>query len=116
MSAKKPRRYIVVPRTVKAQQAGLQTSKGRIGFNGKSSIYVDDAALASEIDTHQGEHGSNDVWVCQDEKLEWHERQDGNTDGNNVTVHHYTFGASRRYSDAWDEFEKRRKDKKGETK
>lgn len=32
-----------------------------------------------------------DVWVEQDENLEWHAKHDNTTDGRNVGIHHYTF-------------------------
>lgn len=52
---------------------------------------MDDPAEAAEINTTYGMKGSGDVWVEQDENLEWHAHHDGNTDGRKVTLHHYTF-------------------------
>lgn len=86
----KKKKYIVVPRTTSTMTSGLQTSKGKLDFKDKTGMYVD-SDLASEIDTHHGEHGSNDVWVCEDERLSWHERNDSMTDGKNAGIHHYTF-------------------------
>lgn len=84
------KKYIVVPRSPRAMENGIQTSKGKLDFDGKTGMYVTDD-VASEIDTHHGEHGSNDVWVCEDERLSWHERNDSMTDGKNTGIHHYTF-------------------------
>jgi|WetSurMetagenome_2_1015567.scaffolds.fasta_scaffold166474_3 hypothetical protein len=84
------KKYIVVPRTEKTMLDGIATSKGKLEFGTKTGVYVD-SSVASEIDTHHGEHGSNDVWVCEDERLTWHERNDSMTDGKNAGIHHYTF-------------------------
>ena len=84
------KRYIVVPRTEKAMTDGLATTKGRFGFGTKTARIVDES-LASEIDTQHGLKGSGDVWVHEDENLEWHEHHDKGTDGRNVGIHHYTF-------------------------
>ena len=87
----KKKRYIVVPRTTEAQKKGIQTGKGRLTFGQKTAQWVDDPAVASEIDKQYGRHGSMDVWVAQDENLEWHAKHDDMTDGKNAGIHHYTF-------------------------
>jgi hypothetical protein len=87
----KKKRYIVVPRTERVKEAGLQTGKGKLTFGNKTAQWVDDPAIAREIDTQHGLKGSGDVWVEQDENLEWHEKHDAGTDGKNVGIHHYTF-------------------------
>lgn len=87
----KKKRYIVVPRTEGVKETGIQTGKGRLTFGDKSAQWVDDPAIAREIDTTHGLKGSGDVWVEQDENLEWHERHDGMTDGKNLGIHRYTF-------------------------
>jgi hypothetical protein len=87
----KKKRYIVVPRTEAIKKSGLSTGKGKLTFGNKSAQWVDDPAIAREIDTQHGLKGSGDVWVEQDENLEWHERNDGMTDGKNTGIHHYTF-------------------------
>ena len=87
----KKKRYMVVPRTPGIQQTGLKTGKGKLTFGEKTAQWVDDPAVAREIDTQYGMKGSGDVWVAQDENLEWHEHHDGNTDGRKVSIHHYTF-------------------------
>lgn len=84
------KRFMVVPRTQSAMMNGLDTTKGKFGFNGKTARIVDES-LASEIDTQHGLKGSGDVWVHQDENLEWHEKNDGLTDGRKLGIHHYTF-------------------------
>jgi hypothetical protein len=87
----KKQRYIVVPRTEEAKRKGIKTGKGNLTFGKKTAQWVDDPAVAQEIDTQHGLKGSGDVWVEQDENLEWHERHDGMTDGRNAGIHHYTF-------------------------
>jgi len=87
----KKKRYIVVPRTEGVKQAGVKTGAGRLKFGNKSAAWVDDPAIANEINTTHGLKGSGDVWVEQDENLEWHEKNDGLTDGRNLGIHHYTF-------------------------
>lgn len=105
----KKKRFIVVPRTQNAMLDGISTSKGKVNFKAKGPTYVDES-VAGEIDNQHGLKGSGDVWVEQDERLEWHEHHDKNTDGRNRTgIHHYTFGQSDKYSEAWEEFMARRK-------
>ena len=87
----KKKRYIVVPRTDAVKKKGIATGKGRLTFGNKSAQWVDDPAIANEINTTHGLKGSGDVWVEQDENLEWHERNDGMTDGRNSGIHNYTF-------------------------
>ena len=87
----KKKRYIVVPRTENAKERGITTGKGKLTFGDKTAAWVDDPAIAREIDTQHGLKGSGDVWVEQDENLEWHENNDAGTDGKNLGIHHYTF-------------------------
>lgn len=87
----KKKRYIVVPRTEGAKERGITTGKGKLTFGDKTAAWVDDPAIAREIDTQHGLKGSGDVWVEQDENLEWHENNDAGTDGKNLGIHHYTF-------------------------
>jgi len=82
---------MVVPRTTGIQQTGITTGKGKLTFGNKTAQWVDDPAVAKEIDTQYGMKGSGDVWVAQDENLEWHEHHDGHTDGRKLDIHHYTF-------------------------
>jgi len=114
MSTKK-KKYIVVPRNEKTQAAGLQTGKGTVKFGKKTAAWVDDPALAREINTHHGLRGSGDVWVEQDENLEWHAAQDGDTDGRNRSKggHRYFFGynQSKAWTDFWDRYEKKKEKK-----
>lgn len=72
-------------------QTGLKTGKRHLKFGTKTAKWIDDPAEAREIDTQYGLKGSGDVWVEQDENLEWHESHDRATDGRNVGIHHYTF-------------------------
>jgi len=87
----KKKRYIVVPRNEATKSRGLQTGKGKLRFGRKTAQWVDDPAIAREIDATYGRKGSGDVWVEQDENLEWHENNGGGTDGRHRGIHHYTF-------------------------
>lgn len=87
----KKKRYMVVPRTESVKERGISTGKGKLTFGTKTAQWVDDPAIAKEIDTQHGLKGTGDVWVAQDENLEWHEANDGLTDGKKVGIHHYTF-------------------------
>ena len=89
------RKYMVVPRNVRAAEQGLATSKGKLTFRGKTALYVSDPSLASEIDTEHGLKGKGDVFVYEDDRVERHLRDDNGT-------HHYHFGATRPYSAGWD--------------
>lgn len=110
----KKRRYIVVPRTINAQKKGLRIGAGNMTFGRKTARWVDDPEVAREIDKEYGVKGSGDVWVAQDENLEWHEKHDGQTDGRKRGVHHYTFGAmtSPAAQEFWKRYEKKKKARK----
>lgn len=99
------KRHVVMARTERARKEGVKTSKGVLSFKGKSMMTVDDD-VANEIDKTDGLKGTGDVWVHEDPRRNWVERY--KPDG----VHSYFYGASKRYASAWDDFEKRRKDKK----
>lgn len=85
------KRFIVVARTSGIQQTGLKTGKRHLKFGKQTAKWIDDPAEAAEINTTYGLKGSGDVWVEQDENLEWHDHHDGNTDGRMTGIHHYTF-------------------------
>lgn len=87
----KKQRFIVVPRNKSTQENGIKTEKRTLNFGRQTARWIDDPAEAREINSTYGVKGSGDVWVEQDENLEWHEHHDGNTDGRTVTLHHYTF-------------------------
>ena len=108
------RRFVVKPRTPRVMEKGLATTKGNIGFNGKTQKILTDESVAREIDTEYGLQGKRDVYVYEDERLEWHDDHDKQTDGMNHDKggHRYFFGANPGYSAAWEAFEKRRKKKK----
>lgn len=115
--AKTGRRFVVKPRTQKAMEKGLSTTKGKIGFGGKTQKILTDESLAREIDTEYGvSSGKRDVYVYEDDRLAWHDAHDKQTDGMNHDKggHRYFFGPSESFANAWEAFEKRRKDKKVE--
>jgi hypothetical protein len=85
------RRFIVVPRNTRTQMNGLQTGKRKLDFGKQTARWIDDPAEARDIDTRYGLKGSGDVWVEQDENLEWHAKNDNGTDGRMAGIHHYTF-------------------------
>lgn len=97
-------------RNTSVLEKGLKTEKGKLKFKkGASSMMIGDEGLANEIDKVHGLKGSGDVWVHEDPRSESFLRDDGR-EGRGI--HRYFWGASPRYANAWDEFEKRRKDKK----
>lgn len=102
----KKKAYLVMPRNTNVLDTGLKTGRGRLKFGkGKTSMMVGDESLANEIDTQHGLKGTGDVWVAEDQRGESFLRDDGN-DGRGI--HRYFWGASPKFSNAWDEFEKRR--------
>lgn len=94
---------------------GVDIGNNHVDFkaNGKSTnhFWVDDPVKAHEIDQTAGLKGNKQVWVHEDPGLEFHLKHDG-SNGHNKDIHYYTFGPTDAYSKAWEEFEKRRKDKK----
>lgn len=110
-----PKRYMVVPRTTQAQEEGVMLGNNHIEFreNGRATnhFWVDDPVKAQEIDQTAGLKGSKKVWVHEDPGYEFHLKHDG-SNGHNREIHFYTFGPTETYSKAWEEFEKRRTDKK----
>lgn len=104
--AKKVHRYVVKPRTKKAMENGLKTTQGRVSFDGKTQKILTDPTLASEIDSQYGLKGkANDVYVYQDERLEWHDSNDKDTDGVDRLSggHRYFFAnSSRSYQNNYD--------------
>ena len=107
----KKKAYLVMPRNTGIMQTGLKTAKGTLKFKkGKTHMMVSDEGLANEIDTQHGLKGTGDVWVAEDQRGESFLRDDG---PQGVGVHRYFWGASPAFSNAWDAFEKRRKDKHG---
>lgn len=107
----KIKRFVVKPRNPKTMENGLATTKGNISFGGKTQKILTDESLAREIDYEHGLRGKRDVFVYQDERLEWHDANNKDTDGVNRLNggHRYFFGADANYSRAWEEFERRRK-------
>jgi len=98
----KKKRYVVKPRTPRVMEKGLTTTKGNIGFGGKTQKILTDETLAREIDTEYGVGGTGkrDVYVYEDERLEWHDANEKDTDGVDRLsgVHMYFFGqGSRQY-------------------
>ncbi len=91
----KKRRFVVKPRTPFVMENGLSTTKGNVGFGGKTQKILTDESLAREIDTEYGVNGKRDVYVYEDDRLEWHDANDKETDGMNHDKggHRYFFGA-----------------------
>ena len=112
----KKKRFVVKPRTPRIMEQGLQTAKGNIGFKGKTQKILTDETLASEIDSEYGLHGKRDVYVYEDDRLEWHDANDKQTDGINHDKggHRYSFSMnSPAAQDFWERYEKRKmKDEK----
>lgn len=75
------------------------TVGGKPRYFGKNGTFqVSDEGEAREIDKVLGAKGTGEVAVTS-----YTEKEHGHT---------YTFGASKKFSDAWEEFEKRRKRKR----
>lgn len=91
------KRYEVVKATTKNIN-GVRLDKQEYKFGGNGSFMLSDPGAAKEIEKEYGHReGNGDVVVSP------------------VTIeepgHKYTFGPSSSFAKAWDEFEKRRKDK-----
>lgn len=69
-------------------------------FRRDDSFIVDDEGLAKELDQMYGKKGTQKLAISPYTDHETRE-----------LGHTYTFGVTQRYASAWDEFEKRRKDK-----
>ena len=106
----KKKAHLVMSRNAGVLETGIKTGKGTLKFQkGKTAMFVSDPELVKEIDQTSGLKGSGDVWVAQDERAESFLRDDS-AEGRGI--HRYFWGASPKYANAWEEFEKRRKDKK----
>lgn len=90
------RKFMVVPRNKRAAEQGLATDQGKLSFRGKTALYVNDPALAKNIDAEHGLKGNGDVYVYEDDRLERHARND------NGQTHNYFFGTNRRYAQGWE--------------
>lgn len=91
-----PKKYQVIKATTR-EIPGLKVG-GRVKkFAPNGTFETTDAGEAKEIDKVLGAKGTGEVVVTP-----YEDKEQGHT---------YTFGASPRFSSAWDEFEKRRKDK-----
>lgn len=105
-----PKAYVVYPRTKEIAKSGIKIRGKKKRFTGGSfmNLNENDAKEVSDV------YGKQNLHVVEDEQLaravnaeKW-----DMTENNNVKVlHHYNFGATKKYASAWDEFEKRRKDK-----
>lgn len=95
--------FTVVARNGKIKKQGLFTGRGHRKFE-KTGMQIYDAGEAAEIKAKY----KRDVTVTEDPRHEWHLKNDRQTDGENLDIHHYTFGANQRYAQAWEAYEKRR--------
>ena len=91
-----PKKYQVIKATTR-EIPGL-TVGGRVKkFQRNGTFETNDAGEAKEIDKVLGAKGTGEVVVTP-----YEDKEHGHT---------YTFGASKNFADAWEAFEKRRKDK-----
>lgn len=107
----KKKKFAVYARSKEAALHGFDTSRGHRDFGKTSVLYVSDPSEAKEIDQTYGKKGTMDLYVHEDDQYEralnaetWDVK-----DGQVKTLHHYTFGSTSYYADAWEAFEKRRK-------
>jgi hypothetical protein len=95
--ANMPKKYQVIKATTR-DISGLKVG-GRVKkFSYNDTFETSDPGEAKEIDKVLGAKGTGEVVVTP-----YEEKEQGHT---------YTFGASQKFANAWEEFEKRRKDKK----
>lgn len=92
----KKKKYIVMPRNTRVMKDGLDTGKGHLDFKGKSMMYLNDSALADEIETNQGLKGDRDVWVHEDPRLE--HQINYHADGISKSF----FGPTRAFAEGWE--------------
>lgn len=69
-------------------------------FKKDGTFIIEDEGMARELESIYGKKGTQKLAITEYNDHETRE-----------LGHTYTFGPSRKYSDAWEEFEKRRKDK-----
>lgn len=100
-------------RTKEAQVHGIDTAEGHINFGNKGVFNTSDEKVVKAIEAHKSE-----AYSFHDEQLtKAYDSQSWDVveTKNGValkTLHNYKFGSTPSYSSAWEEFEKRRKDKK----
>jgi hypothetical protein len=91
---------IVVARDPKVVTEGLDIDGKHIDFHGRSAKAIVDPGVVAAIEQKHGLTGNGRVWTHQDERAEsainFHPPQDRG-------VHHYFFGPTRRYREAWEE-------------
>lgn len=99
-------------RTKDAQLHGIDTAEGHVSFGGKGVFNTSDERVVKAIEAHKA-----DAFSFHDEQLtKAYDSQSWDVvetkDGAKVkTLHNYKFGSTSSFADAWEEFEKRRKDK-----
>lgn len=96
------RRFQVVKSNPNYDVKGIKLGDKKMKFSKQSNdFYVNDPVLAKEIHDTHGQNGTDDVVVIPIEA----NMEDG---------HLRSVGGSTRWANAWEEFEKRRKDKESE--
>lgn len=93
----KKKKFIVIPREGGAVLNGIRTSRGHRKFNGKTYMHISEPSEAREIEQKYGKHGTQDVYVAEDEQYaralngeRWEVQS--NLRGDNVKLlHNYTF-------------------------
>jgi hypothetical protein len=85
------KKFMVVPRTPKAREEGITTSRGKRQFN-RGAFFVSEPSEAEEIDARYGLKGKKgDVWVHEDPVYEWSLHHDMSVKGHNILIHRNTF-------------------------
>lgn len=80
---------------------GISLGDKQVKFGANGVAYTDDDGLAKEIKETYGRKGTGDVVVTN-----FKDKEEG---------HRYSFGSTRRFSNAWARFEARRTDRKSKT-
>ena len=93
------KRYMILPRTTGIMKDGVKVNGKTRSFKGKTAMYVKDKGEADEINQTVGMHGTTEVFVHEDEKVERFIRDDG-IQGRGI--HHYHFGSTRNFRDGWE--------------
>ncbi len=95
------KKWRVIKNTTSETVTGVDVGDQKMAFGRNGTFTVSDPQLARDIDKVYGRRGNQQVAVVPT-----------NDPTTRELGHTYFFGPSQKFSNAWDAFEKRRKDKK----